>query len=482
MGGGVSVTLCDMLPGQFFGELAILTDRPRAASVRATTALEAACLEGAWFRSAIATQPRLRSIMASLQAMYMLPARGLLTLQGSKLGSEPTLTAVHHGPAGRQVVSTRLTELDAFTARLVNAPEATASARFADAARGVLRTVHLHEGRLVELEAEGPWPELGHAYELLLDGAPIAHADLSAFESGGDFTPAAPPTRETAEVVCRCSGVTAAKVVAAIAEGGGTVEAIAARTAATLVCGGCVPAIREFLGQGEWTPVVCDDVRPLTQDVRAFRLRLLQPSRAAALPGQHVVLQARIRGCWVGRPYTLAAIPANDGGSCEIVIKREPAGLLSRWMFDSMPENPALRISPSRGDFHLNPDHAGDVIFLAGGIGITPGLAMARSLEAARAGPRLLLHHSVSTCEQAICQRELEQLAAHLDGFEFVLRVTGVAGRLGPTDVSDLVDRHPDGQFYLCGGEDYVESVHALLGTAGVAPADIRIERFTPVG
>ena len=63
-----------------------------------------------------------------------------------------------------------------------------------------------------------------------------------------------------------------------------------------------------------------------------------------------------------------------------------------------------------------------------------------------------------------------------------MLRVTGVAGRLGPTDVSDLVDRHPDGQFYLCGGEDYVESVHALLGAAGVAPADIRIERFTPVG
>ena len=478
---GVKVALSEMIAGQFFGERAILTDQPRAASVEAVTDLELACLDGAWFRETIASNPRLRSIMASLQAMYLLPSRGLLTLQSGHLGTQPTLTATHDLGDGRQVVSTRLTELGSFVARRVDAPEATAVVQFEDLARGISRAVHIYDGQLVEIEAEGPWPDLGHMYEMLLDSAPVGGADLAAFEAGGDFSPAPPPLREAAEVVCRCSGVTASKVTTAVADGCVTVEAIAARTAATLVCGGCLPTIREFLGLGAWLPVACDTIRHLTEDLRAFRLRLVQPGGMTALPGQHIVLQARIRGCWVARPYTIAALP-DEAGVFEIVVKREPQGLLSRWMFDQMSICPALRISQPAGNFHIDVKHAFDVVFLAGGVGITPGLAMARALEAAPHRGKLLLHHSASDAESAIYRDELERLAAEIDGFAYEARVTGSHGRLGHDQLATLVGRHPVAAFLLCGSQGYVDDIEAMLLALGVPSSRVQVERFTPIG
>src|SRR4029077_3461831 len=104
----------------------------------------------------------------------------------------------------------------------------------------------------------GQWPGLGEAFERMLDGRRVDDDDVAAFSSGGHLRAAAPPARDSAEIVCRCSAVTAGAVVAAIARGCDTVEKIAAETRSTAVCGGCIPTVKDFLGQGEWLPVACD--------------------------------------------------------------------------------------------------------------------------------------------------------------------------------------------------------------------------------
>ena len=472
--------LAELLPGQFFGELAILNQTRRAATVRATSALETATLDGAWFRSAVTTQPRLHSIMASLQAMYLLPARGLVTLQGGTLGPHPALTATYHLPGGRSVMSTRIAGLDAFSARVMGAPEATKSTRFIGPG-GILREIHLYREQIVEIEAQGSWAQLGAVFERMLDGSPIESAEINALERGGDLNAAVVPDRAEDEVVCRCSRVTAGDVVSMIASGCNTIDQLAARSMATRVCGGCVPSIKEFLGQGEWLPAVLDCSEMCAPDIRMFRLRLLHGEARPAIPGQHLILQARIGGRWIERPYTISSA-SGTRGYYELVVKREPEGLLSPWLFDSLDTKSAIRVSLPRGSYYLDADNNADVVFLAGGIGITPALAMARTYAASPGQWRLHIDHSVSRREQAICHDELKTIAARSRRITFNLRVTRHEGRLNASSIEALAERLPDARFYLCGSSRYVESVEMLLKQAGIPIDRIRFELFAPVG
>ena len=473
--------LSELLPGQFFGERAILTNEPRSATVEATSDLETATLDGTWFRTALAVQPKLQSLMASLQAMYLLPSRGLITLQGGTLGSQPTLTTTYHLPDGRRVVGTMITGLEAFSARTMGAPEATRSALFTARAKGVMREVHVYRGQIVEIESEGPWEQLGAVLERLLDGGVIDDAELAAFEAGGDFAAAQAPDRDQAEIVCRCARVTAGELVSLIAGGCNTLDKLAAKSMATRVCGGCVPTIKEFLGQGEWMPAVCDRSETLAPDIRMFCLRLVENEGPPAIPGQHLVLAARIGGRWIERPYTISSAPGTPR-LYEVIVRRERQGLLSRWLFDSLDGGSALRVSPPRGTYYLDPANSADVVILAGGVGITPGLAMARAYAAAPRTWHLHIDHSVSLPEQAICDQELSALAARSAGLTFTLRVTRRDGRLNAASLEALKAAYPEGCFYVCGSTGYVESVEALLTRSGVAASRIRIELFTPVG
>ena len=410
--GDTTQVLSELLPGQFFGELAILNDAPRAASVQAAEALEVAALDGAWFRATFKQNPRLRSVMASLQSMYILPNRGLVTLQSSGLASHPSLTAVHHLADGERVLSVRFPEAEAFRAQFIGAEEATSSIRFSDRAARIHRQIHLFEGRIVEIESEGAWGDLGAVFERMLDGGALDSDEIAAFEAGGDIGKTMQPPRDAAEIVCRCSGVTAAEIVSAIGRGCDSLERIARENRATVVCGGCIPTVKEFLGQDEWLAATCEFSVVLAPDIRMFRLRT--PSGGTpTLPGQHVVVQARIRGRWVERPYTIASVPGTDG-CYELVVRRERQGLLSRWLFDQLNEGGALRLSPPQGSFCIAPGHAQDVVFLAGGIGITPALAMARSMVMLPGSWALAIDHSVSTEEQGVYRGEFESLSRRI--------------------------------------------------------------------
>ena len=83
--------------------------------------------------------------------------------------------------------------------------------------------------------------------------------------------------------------------------------------------------------------------------------------------------------------------------------------------------------------------------------------------------------------EQAICDRELVSLAAHSSGISFNLRVTRRDGRVNVTTLKALV-RNPGRELLLCGSSGYTTGVEDLLKQAGVAPSQIRIELFSPVG
>jgi len=125
--------------------------------------------------------------------------------------------------------------------------------------------------------------------------------------------------------------------------------------------------------------LVVAEVKPLTPAIKAFVLR---PANGGDLPpfapGAHLSVQiAESSG---QRAYSLIR-PHDGSGSYEIAVLHEPQGSGgSAWMHGLAP-GALLAAHPPRNDFAL---HLGSQqpLLVAGGIGITPLLCMARALAA----------------------------------------------------------------------------------------------------
>src|SRR5204863_9349662 len=143
------------------------------------------------------------------------------------------------------------------------------------------------------------------------------------------------------------------------------------------------------------TPASVAETIPLCDDVRTFRVRPASGVCQVYLPGQHVVLQARIDNRWIQRAYTLSSAPG-PRDAYEITMKREPQGVFSRWFFDRLRPDALLRVSEPAGHYVLADDEPRDVVCLVGGIGVTPALAMARALAERPRPIALHIDYSVS--------------------------------------------------------------------------------------
>src|SRR5262249_25145432 len=153
---------------------------------------------------------------------------------------------------------------------------------------------------------------------------------------------------------------------------------------------------------------------PLQTTVRSFRF---VPARGTngekpaplttCLPGQHVILAARINGQWVCRPYTLTS-PAGETAYREVTVKREPHGHFSSWLFDRAGVGAELRLSHPQGDFWADLKQPEPLICLVAGIGMTPALAIARSLADAAAGTPLHIDYSARFERDFVYRKELE--------------------------------------------------------------------------
>jgi len=135
-------------------------------------------------------------------------------------------------------------------------------------------------------------------------------------------------------------------------------------------------------GDSDMLALVVASVTPLTPTIKAFVLRSAngEPLPPFA-PGAHLGLQVvQANGRTGQRAYSLAR-PHDGSDRCEIAVLCEPRGAGgSAWMHALQP-GASLAAHAPRSDFAL---HAGSAppLLLAGGIGITPLLCMARSLAA----------------------------------------------------------------------------------------------------
>ena len=122
--------------------------------------------------------------------------------------------------------------------------------------------------------------------------------------------------------------------------------------------------------------VVVDSATMLTEDI--VRLRLRSPDGRPMprwTPGSHIDVECGDTG--LSRQYSLCGDP-DEVGMLEIAVLRDTQSRGgSRWIHGSVKAGDLLRIRGPRNHFRFD-ESARKAVFVAGGIGITPILAMAR--------------------------------------------------------------------------------------------------------
>ncbi|MBZ6370912.1 MAG: PDR/VanB family oxidoreductase [Microbacterium hominis] len=205
-------------------------------------------------------------------------------------------------------------------------------------------------------------------------------------------------------------------------------------------------------------------VRAAAADVVEIELA----GRGAALPdwepGAHIDL---VLPSGLVRQYSLAGVPG--AGTWRIGVLREDAGRGgSRWIADKLSEGAVLRASGPRNHFSLPETEAGvPLVFVAGGIGITPILPLAAAARAE--GREVWVHYAGHEGRMPF----VDKLRA-VHGDRLTLHVSEVGSRL---DVDALVvdAARVGAQIVTCGPARLLDALEASGAAHGV---EVHMERF----
>lgn len=208
-------------------------------------------------------------------------------------------------------------------------------------------------------------------------------------------------------------------------------------------------------------------VRELATDI--FEYRLEAPDGAPLppfTPGAHLHVTVPSGGT---RQYSLSNDP-EDRSAYVIAIKREADGKGgSKSFIERTGAGDSVEVSLPRNDFELEPGQGGTVL-IAGGIGITPILSMARVLR--RQGAPFSFYYLSRSPELTAYREELETgdlaeaLTLHHD--------FGDPGQ--SLDLSTILAEHGDRAVYCCGPTGLL---HAVRSAASHWPrGSVRFEDF----
>ncbi|HEX8714354.1 MAG TPA: ferredoxin reductase [Solirubrobacteraceae bacterium] len=246
------------------------------------------------------------------------------------------------------------------------------------------------------------------------------------------------------------------------------------------------------------SPLLPDDylelVNPLwsTRELRGRVVRVQRETRDAVSvlikpgwewpghrAGQYVRLGVAVDGVHHWRAYSLTSAPGRADGCIAITPKRVAGGRVSPFLNERLRPGAIVRLGGVEGTFTL-PDPAPErLLLLSAGSGITPIVAMLRSLIAARELRDVVHVHCSRDADGVIFAEELKRLRREHGGYRLHVRLTGEYGRLTPRELQALCRDWRERDAFLCGPPGLIETLGERWRSDG-EEARLHVERFQP--
>jgi cytochrome-b5 reductase len=209
----------------------------------------------------------------------------------------------------------------------------------------------------------------------------------------------------------------------------------------------------------------------VTHDVKRFIVS--KPAGFSIVPGQGVELAINRPGqSEQGRPFTPTGLA--DDRALEFTIKAYPAHAGVTQALHQLEPGAELLMSEPFGTIR----YQGPGVFIAGGAGITPFLAILRDLARRGELDGQTLMFSSKTPRDVICEKELR----HILGDRCLLTCTGAAApgyeqrRIDRAFLEEKIQDFKQ-RFYVCGPPPFMEAVNTALADLGASAESLVFER-----
>lgn len=219
------------------------------------------------------------------------------------------------------------------------------------------------------------------------------------------------------------------------------------------------------------------DVRRETEDTATVHIKPGWGFSGDYNPGQYVGIGLRVDGRWHWRSYSLTSIPRRDRKLISITVKATPEGFLSSHLVNGVERGTIVRLAAPKGDFALPDPPPAKLLFVTAGSGITPVMAMLRSLQKRGESPDIIRIHSAPTADDVIFHDELRALERAHPGYRLHLQLTAEMGKVEFDALDDVVSDWKDRSVWACGPPAMLDSVETVWEDEGLAQ-NLHMERF----
>ncbi|MFD7154227.1 FAD-binding oxidoreductase [Kribbella sp. NPDC059898] len=223
-------------------------------------------------------------------------------------------------------------------------------------------------------------------------------------------------------------------------------------------------------------------ITPVTHDLRHLVLRLTEPGELKYFPGQYVDIA--VPDTDQTRSFSMANTSSRENGQLEFVIKVYPGGVFSEFLDRRLRVGDRLELTGPFGVFTLRDNLDARLVFLGGGAGLAPILALLRSMAERGIDRPTTFYYGARTPGDLCFEEELRALP--LPRFKYVPALSDEDWDGENGLITDVVKRlEPDltgADAYVCGPPPMVEAAIPLLERLGVATKHIYYDKFTTTG
>ncbi len=206
--------------------------------------------------------------------------------------------------------------------------------------------------------------------------------------------------------------------------------------------------------------------------------------------GQYINLKLTLDGHEIRRAYSICSSP--ESGELRIAVKEVKNGTFSAFANNKLKAGDTLEVGTPEGKFTFEPE-AGrlrNYAAFASGSGITPVLSIIQSVLSGEPKSTFVLVYGNKTPEETIFHKQLHDLQLKYVGRFFVHYVYSQAnvehelfGRIDKSTVNFVLNnKHKELQFdkfYLCGPEEMINTVSAILKEKNFKDSAIKFELFS---
>lgn len=246
-------------------------------------------------------------------------------------------------------------------------------------------------------------------------------------------------------------------------------------------------------GWSGWRPFVVKDKVKESDEITSFYLYPVDGGAVADFkPGQYVSIRLFLPEYNLQQPRQYSLSSAPNGQYYRISVKREtgsthPDGMISNRLHDAVQPGDVVDLSAPSGNFTLNSPDEKPQVFISGGVGQTPLMAMLETLVQSGSTAPITWVHGCRSEQVHAFKADLNAIAeqvAHVQKHFFYDTADTLSDNeyLGWVSLDELPEAalHAGAEYYICGPGPFIRQHYRSLVERGVEKSSIHFEEFGP--